>query len=128
MEKYCVSPICLLLSIHMWPTCPGTQEKNKNRLLSKVLNGQVSLFSSHRTIHTLVAVPFKQKKKTEIETLFMYSLGNKTLSAQSQMLILSLSVYRYASTLSKSHGKNLNLGDISLSYERTQHNISLWIF
>lgn len=53
----------------VWPTCPCTQEKNKNGLLSKVLNGQVSLFSSHRTIHTLIAVAFTQRKKTEILTI-----------------------------------------------------------
>lgn len=110
--------ICLLLPMPSWPTCPGTQEKNKNRLLSKVLNGQVSLLSSHRTIHTLIAVPFTQKKKRN-RNLFTYSLGNKTLSAQNQTLILSFFVYRYAPTFSKSHGKNLNLGDICFTKNST---------
>lgn len=45
-------------------TCPGTQKKYKNGLLSKVLNGQVSLLSSHGTIHTLVTVAFTYRKKT----------------------------------------------------------------
>ena len=49
----------------MQPTCPGTQEKSKDGLLSKVLNGQVSLFSSYRTIHTLIAVAFTQREKRE---------------------------------------------------------------
>lgn len=57
--------ICLLWSVSMWPTCPGTQEKNKDGLLSKVLDGQVSLFSSHGAIHTLIAVAFTQREKTE---------------------------------------------------------------
>lgn len=46
----------------MWPTCPGAQEKNKNGLFSKVLNGQVSLFSSHGAIHTLIAIALTKEK------------------------------------------------------------------
>lgn len=50
----------LLSSEPMWPTCPGTQQKNKNGLFPKVLNGQVPLFSSHGAIHTLIAVALKR--------------------------------------------------------------------
>lgn len=87
----CLTPMCLLSSAPTWLTCPGTQEENKNRLLSEVLNGQVPLFSSHGTIHTLVAVAFTHGKKTETLTLFKHSVRNKTLSAQNQTLLLSLS-------------------------------------
>lgn len=69
----------MLSSAPLWLTCPSTQEENKNGLLSEVLNGQVSLFSSHGTIHTLVAVAFTYGKKTETLTLFKHSVGEQNV-------------------------------------------------
>lgn len=67
---------CLLSSRPAWPTCPGAQEKNENGLFSEVLNGQVSLFSSHGAIHTLIAVALTNRKQGDLNS-FSRILGNK---------------------------------------------------
>ena len=43
-------------------TCSGAQQEDKDGLLTKVLNGKVSLFTPNRTVQPLVAVAFSNKQ------------------------------------------------------------------
>lgn len=51
----CLSLLSLL-------TCSGAQQEDKDGLLTKVLNGKVSLFTPNRTVQPLVAVAFSNKQ------------------------------------------------------------------
>lgn len=43
-------------------TCSGAQQEDKDGLLTKVLNGKVSLFTSYRTVQPLIAIAFPNNK------------------------------------------------------------------
>lgn len=51
----CLSHLSLL-------TCSGAQQEDEDGLLTKVLNGKVSLFTPNRTIQPLIAVAFSNKQ------------------------------------------------------------------
>lgn len=44
-------------------TCSGAQQEDKDGLLTKVLDGKVSLFTSNRAVQPLVAVAFPNKQR-----------------------------------------------------------------
>lgn len=52
----CLSLLSLL-------TCSGAQQEDKDGLLTKVLNGKVSLFTPNRTVQPLIAVAFSNKQR-----------------------------------------------------------------
>jgi len=60
MKEECRSKMGCL-SLFSLLTCSGAQQEDKDRLLTKVLNGKVSLFSPNRTVQPLVAVAFSNK-------------------------------------------------------------------
>lgn len=43
-------------------TCSGAQQEDKDWLLTKVLNGKVSLFTPNRAVQPLIAVAFSNKQ------------------------------------------------------------------
>lgn len=55
-------------------TCSGAQQEDKDGLLTKVLNGKVSLFTSYRTVQPLIAIAFPNNKIYVSEILVMLCL------------------------------------------------------